>query len=216
LAQLLRLRVVLLRRYDVFMNTGTRTTAKQRTGAELLSAPVALPHVNVARTLRFVGAVTHVACERMLSKIEKLVQASPLEEITLMVTSTGGPTGIAMNFHDTIHQILRPALTTIGSGDVDSSGILIFLTGDKRYVTKGTTLLFHPAGRRFGNERYTTREMESMLAEDRLKDSQYAELVSLRSRGRLTREHVLDMMERHTVLSPHELVTLGLADAVLN
>jgi ATP-dependent protease ClpP protease subunit len=210
---LLRLRILLLRQYDVFMNT--KAVVGTLLGAELLSAPVVLPKVNTARTVRYIGSVTHATSERVLEKIKKLVEKAPHEEITLLVTSTGGPTGIAMNFYDTLHQVLKPVLTTIGSGDVDSSGILIFLSGDKRYVTKGTTLLLHPAGRRFGTERYTTREMESMLAEDRLKDAQYAELVARRSRGQLTQEKVLELMERHTVLSPTDLITYGLAEAVL-
>jgi ATP-dependent protease ClpP protease subunit len=201
-------------KYDVGMKIAA-TTQENLVSAEIVSVPTAALRINAARTVRFIGSVTHAMSERVLDKIKRLVEKSPFEEVTLMVTSTGGPTGIAMNFFDTVHQVLRPALTTVGSGDVDSSGILIFLTGDKRYVTKGTTLLFHSAGRRFGSERYTTREMESMLAEDRLKDAQYAELVAERSRGQLTAAEVLVLMERHTVMSPHELVGKGLADAVL-
>jgi ATP-dependent protease ClpP protease subunit len=169
-----------------------------------------------ARTVRYVGSVTRVETERVLRQIEKLLDASPEEEITLFVTSTGGPTGTAMSFFDTIRTILQPRLTTIGSGDVDSSGILIFLSGDTRFVTPRTTLLFHPAGRVFGGDmRYTIREMESMLVEDRLKDEQYADVVAAASRGRLTRADVLDLMERHTVVSPQQLVEFGLADALL-
>jgi ATP-dependent protease ClpP protease subunit len=58
--------------------------------------------------------------------------------------------------------------------------------------------------------------MEAMLAEDRLKDRQYAGLVADRSHGALTTEEVLAMMERHTVLAPTDLVRLGLTDGVLN
>jgi ATP-dependent protease ClpP protease subunit len=169
-----------------------------------------------ARTVRYVGPVTRAATERALKHIEKLLDASAEEEIVLFVTSTGGPTGTAMSFFDTVTNILQPRLTTIGSGDVDSSGVIIFLSGLKRYVTSHTTLLLHPAGRRFdGTMRYTVREMEAMLAEDRLKDAQYAKVVAEASRGRLTTEAVLSLMEQHTVLSPSELVELGLADAVL-
>lgn len=193
------------------MKANTQTTPEEA----LLTAPVQLPKVNAARTLRYIGAVTRATNERVLKNMGKLQEQSS-EDITLFVTSTGGPTGNAISFYDTVHQVIRPSLTTIGSGDVDSSGILVFLTGDKRYVTKHTTLLFHTAGRRFGGERYTTREMKAMLAEDELKDAQYADLVALRSHGRLTPEDVLQLMEKHTVLSPHELVEVGLADAVLD
>jgi ATP-dependent protease ClpP protease subunit len=180
--------------------------------AELLIAP---PVVVPARTLRYIGSVIRATNERVLAKMEKLVAREPEEDIFLFVTSTGGPTGTAMSFYDTVEHVLKPRLTTIGSGDVDSAGIVIYLAGDRRYVTLHTTLLLHPAGRHFGTERYTTREMEAMLAEDRLKDAQYASLIATRSHGRLRESDVLQMMERHTVLAPLELVRLGLADAVL-
>jgi ATP-dependent protease ClpP protease subunit len=181
--------------------------------ALLLVAP---PSVKPSRTLRYIGGVMRATNERLLAKMEKLVEAAPHEEIFLFVTSTGGPTGTAMSFYDTVQHVIKPSLTTLGSGDVDSSGIIIFLAGERRFISARTTLLFHPAGRRFGTERYTTREMEAMLAEDRLKDAQYAGLVALRSRGNLTSEQVLEMMERHTVLSPHDLVRYGLADSILD
>lgn len=174
------------------------------------------PRVVPMRTLRYIGGVTRATNERILSKLEKLVEAAPTDEVFLFVSSTGGPTGTAMAFYDTVHHILKPSLTTLGSGDVDSSGIIVFLAGDRRYISKRTTLLFHSAGRHFGAERYTTREMEAMLAEDRMKDAQYASLVAERSHGKLSPEDVLTMMERHTVLSPEQLVAYGLADGMLD
>jgi ATP-dependent protease ClpP protease subunit len=151
-----------------------------------------------------------------LEKIAKLAEASAREEIVLFVTSSGGPTGMAMSFYDTLRHIIRPNLTTIGSGDVDSSGIIVFLAGKRRYVTQNTTLLLHPAGRVFGSsQRFTAKEIGAMLAEDRLKDEQYAALVAAQSRGRLSLAQVLAMMEAQTVLTPGRLVELGLADAVL-
>lgn len=178
--------------------------------------PLARPVFSRERTVRYVGPVTRLATDRALKHIERLMTVSPEEEIYLFVTSTGGPTGTAMSFFDTILNMLQPRLITIGSGDVDSSGIILFLSGEYRYVTAHTTLLFHPAGRRFdGNMRYTVQEMEAMLAEDRLKDQQYAEIVAAASRGKLAVEQVEHMMARHSVLSPDELVALGLADAVL-
>lgn len=167
------------------------------------------------RTVRYVGPVTCEANEQVLSAILKHMDAAPEAPINLFVTSTGGPTGSAMSFYDTVRHILRPNLVTIGSGDVDSSGILIFLAGEHRYVSARTTLLLHPAGRVFGTQRYTTVEMEAMLAEDKLKDDQYASVLADNSRGRLTTDNVLELMRTHTVLSPRDLVSYGLADDII-
>lgn len=174
------------------------------------------PHIDHARTVEYFGTVNYATNERVLEEIREHVRTDARAPITLQVTSPGGPTGTAMSFYDTIRSILKPNLITIGSGDVDSSGIIIFLTGDTRYVTPHTTLLLHLAGRIFGEgQRFTVAEMDAMLREDRLKDFQYASVVAERSRGRLTSDQVLSMMEKNTILTPIELVTYGLADRIL-
>jgi ATP-dependent Clp protease protease subunit len=168
-----------------------------------------------SRTLRYTSSVTRALNERVLKDMGKLLDADPEEEIGLFVTSPGGATGTAMSFYDTVRHVLKPNLVTIGSGDVDSSGVIIFLTGARRYITSRTSLLLHPAGRLFGNQRYTTQEMEAMLAEDKMKDEQYASVVAENSQGKLSKDDVLMMMKYHTVLTPHELVSYQLADAVI-
>jgi ATP-dependent protease ClpP protease subunit len=166
-----------------------------------------------ARTLRYTAPVTRALNERIVKDIDRLLTKDAEAEIGLFVTSPGGPSGTAMSFYDTVRHLLKPKLVTIGSGDVDSSGIIIFLSGTRRYVSERTTLLFHPAGRIFGGQRYTTREMQAMLEEDRLKDEQYAQVVA--DNSKLSREDVLAMMYEHTVLSPQEALRHGLADAII-
>ncbi|HEY0010351.1 MAG TPA: ATP-dependent Clp protease proteolytic subunit [Candidatus Paceibacterota bacterium] len=174
------------------------------------------PHFPPDRLVEYLGMVNYATSERVLEEIRELVHEDPEREISLLVTSAGGPSGTAMGFYDAIRSVLKPKLTTIGSGDVDSSGIVIFLAGDTRYVTKNTTLLFHMAGSSFeGNKRYTACEIDAFLREYRLKDFQYASIVAERSNGRLTTEQVLSMMEKNTILTPIELVSYGLADAIL-
>jgi ATP-dependent protease ClpP protease subunit len=77
-------------------------------------------------------------------------------------------------------------------------------------------MLLHGAGRIFDAQRYTTKEMAAMLAEDRMKDEQYAALVAARSRGKLETADVLRMMDAQTVLSPEDAVAYGFADTVLD
>jgi ATP-dependent protease ClpP protease subunit len=166
------------------------------------------------RTLRYTGSVTRLMNEHVLKNMTYLLDKSD-DEIGLFVTSPGGATGTAMSFFDTVRHILKPRLVTIGSGDVDSSGVILFLSGERRYITARTTVLLHPAGRVFGSQRYTTREMEAMLAEDRQKDEQYASLVADSSKGILTTPEVLALMDQHTLLTPARMLELGLADAVL-
>jgi ATP-dependent Clp protease, protease subunit len=169
------------------------------------------------RSLEWFGGVNHDNLHSVLAGIKKMLIEDPREEIQLLVNSHGGATGIGMAFHDSIKSLLRPNLTTIGSGDVDSSGIIVFLSGEKRYLTKNTTLLFHLAGRTFGTEkRFSTEDLENILKEDRLKDYQYACVVSDATGGRYSPERVLEMMRATTVLTAEEAVNMGLADKVLS
>jgi ATP-dependent Clp protease protease subunit len=194
-------------------NTTPKFTHKPIPYSDIETAVAALPAR--ARTVRYVGSVTRVMNERIISQIEKLLAKSETEEVAMFITSPGGASGAAMSFYDTVRHMLKPKLVTIGSGEVDSSGIIIFLSGTRRFVTKRTTFLFHPAGRMFGSQRYTTNEMAAMLEEDRLKDRHYASVVSENSKGKLTVEDVLLMMEQHTVLSAEDFCAAGLADEIL-
>lgn len=168
------------------------------------------------RTIQWFGSVDYKNLEKAIGEIKVLLTGNHEEEIHLLVNSHGGVTGTAMTFFDTVKSILKPNLVTIGSGDVDSSGIIIFVTGKRRYLTKNTTLLLHLAGRHFDNgKRFTVREMEGMLNEDRLKDFQYACVLADATEGKCTPERFLEMMEKNTILTPDEAVNLGLAHKVL-
>ncbi len=99
------------------------------------------------RTIEWLGGVNFENLETVLGKMKKLVVENPADEIHLLINSYGGPTGVGMSFYDAAKSWLRPNLTTIGSGYVDSSGVIVFLAGGKRFLTRNTTLLFHLAGR---------------------------------------------------------------------
>ncbi|MBX4206458.1 ATP-dependent Clp protease proteolytic subunit [Candidatus Parcubacteria bacterium] len=171
---------------------------------------------NLVRTVEWFGSVNHENLKGVLGKVKTLLSEDREQGITLLVNSPGGATGIAMSFYDTMRSVLKPALTTIGTGDVDSSGVILFLAGEKRLLTRNTTLLFHLAGRTFGTEkRFSTADLEDILKEDKLKDYQYACAVSDATEGRLTPEKVLIMMKKNTVLTAEEAVNLGLAHRII-
>jgi len=194
----------------------TRTSPSRASQNSLDQKKLPLQTYSPARSIEYFGVVNYATTERVIEEITQLVLEDPYEEICLTVTSAGGPTGTAMSFYDHMRYVLRPPLVTIGSGDVDSSGIIIFLSGEKRYLTKNTTLLLHRAGRMFdAGKRYTASEIEAMFREDNLKDYQYASVLSERSNGRLTTERVLQLMDQNVILTPIEFVSLGLADMVL-
>lgn len=168
------------------------------------------------RTVEWFGGVNFENLQTVLGKVKELIIKDPKDEIHLIVNSYGGPTGVGMSFYDAVKSWLRPNLVTVGSGYVDSSGVIVFLAGERRYLTKNTTLLFHLAGRTFGeNKRFSTLDMENMLKEDKVKDYQYACVVSDATGGRYSPEKILELMAANTVLTAEEAVNMGLAHKVL-
>jgi ATP-dependent Clp protease protease subunit len=199
------------------MKTASASRKKNLNQENLFStAPAEAVAVNPARTIEWFGGVTHENLRSTVWKLKDLLAEDGNASVSLLVNSPGGATGIAMSFYDTIRSVLRPALTTIGTGDVDSSGVIVFLSGTRRYLTRNTTLLFHLAGRTFGTEkRFSTADLEDMLKEDKLKDYQYACAVSDATEGRLSTEKVLEMMKKTTVLTAEEAVSLGIAHKII-
>ncbi|MHB1330886.1 MAG: ATP-dependent Clp protease proteolytic subunit [Minisyncoccota bacterium] len=168
------------------------------------------------RTIEWLGGVNYHNLEDIFGEVKRLMIEDKDDEIHLLVNSYGGTTGVGMSFYDASKDWLKPNLTTIGSGDVDSSGIIVFLSGKRRFLTKNTTLLFHLAGRTLsGEKRYTVQDMEAMLNEDHLKDFQYACVVSDATGGRYTPAMILEMMSKNTLLTADEAVQMGLAHRVL-
>ncbi|MES2215972.1 MAG: ATP-dependent Clp protease proteolytic subunit [Patescibacteria group bacterium] len=188
--------------------------ARSLSGA-VKSTAIFIPRPN--RTIEWFGGVTYANLHDVLGEMKLLLQEDRKEEIHLLVNSYGGATGIGMTFYDTVQTLLKPNLVTIGSGDVDSSGIIVLLAGKRRYLTPNTTLLLHLAGRTFAAEkRFSTADMATMLAEDKLKDYQYACVVANGTNGRYTPENILELMSRNTILTPQEAVNMGLVHKVIS
>lgn len=192
------------------MNTSINSAAKSN---KRHSAKIA---ANPARTLEWLGGVGYDSLGRIMDGVKSLMVSDPAAEITLLVTSFGGATGVGMSFYDAMTTWLRPNLVTIGSGDVDSSGVTVFLAGAKRYLTKNTTMLLHMAGRTMeGGRRLTAADLDAMLKEDKLKDYQYACVVSDATEGRHSPEDVLGLMAKNTILTAQEAVNMGLAHGIV-
>ncbi len=192
------------------MKTSTQNSAGSRPHANSLFL------VDTARSVEWLGGVNYPNLERSLGRIKELMADDAEAPIQLIVSSFGGVTGVAMAFYDAMHSWLRPNLTTIGSGDVDSSGIIILLSGSHRYITKNTTLLLHLAGRTLTEaKRFSTADLDGMLKEDKLKDYQYACVLSDASGGKFTPEKILELMSRNTLLTAEEAVNMGFAHAVI-
>ena len=203
----------------------THTSSLSKNSRPVSEKPVVSPimplqtPVRPDRMIEWLGGVTYGALERTLGSIKVLMgpgNNTGSDEIFLLVSSYGGATGIGMSFYDAVTGWLHPNLVTIGSGDVDSSGIIVFLAGRRRYLTRNTTLLFHLAGRTLEKDvRHSSADLESMVKEDKLKDEQYARVVAEACGADVTAEQVLGLMRQNTLLTAEEAVAMGLAHGII-
>ncbi len=168
------------------------------------------------RILSWFGGVTYENLEKTIEGIKKLLSQNTEQEVCLLINSYGGVTGIAMSFFDFVNSLFNLKLVTVGSGDVDSSGIIVFLAGRERILTKNTTMLLHLAGRTFDqSKRFSTADMENMLKEDKLKDYQYASLLAEATGDKYSTEHILGLMAQSTILTAEEALHMGLAHRII-
>lgn len=171
---------------------------------------------NPGRTLEWLGAVSYSNLLNVFARIKELMVEDSNAPIYLMVNSFGGTTGVAMSFYDAVKSWLRPNLITIGSGDVDSSGIVVMLAGGQRFITRNTTLLLHLAGRTFTEaKRFSSADIDNMIKEDRLKDYQYASILATASDGKYEVDKILELMSKNTIMTAEEAVNMGLAQEVI-
>lgn len=171
---------------------------------------------DLKRTVEWTGSISQESSNKVSAKIKSLMKKDPKKNINLIITSPGGPTGVGMSFYDLMTKVIRPNLCTIGSGDVDSAAVIVFLAGRERILTANTTLLIHMAGRVFNTpKRFTTTEISSILKEDTLKDQQYATVLSQASGGKLSYSKALSLMGKAVVLEPKDAIRFGLAHKII-
>src|SRR5262245_21999323 len=82
---------------------------------------------DLQRMVEWTGSINQETSDKVSSQIKTLMQKDPARHIELLITSPGGPTGVGMSFYDLMTKVIRPRLHTIGSGDVDSAAIMVFL-----------------------------------------------------------------------------------------
>lgn len=97
------------------------------------------------RDVHFMGKVTDASIEKLKEKISSLYEKDSKEPIILYICSGGGATAYALGFYEWV-RANNICLTTVAVGDVSSAAVTLFLSGQRRIVTKNSSFLIHPGG----------------------------------------------------------------------
>ena len=167
--------------------------------------------LNLNRIVPWFGAVNTENMSKVMAELVKLNKEDRDARITLFVMTAGGSSAIGFGFYDVVRGMNLP-IDTVGSGFVDSMGVIIFLVGKHRLVTPHTSMLIHE-GRRYFSEKETITRRDSLAyqEESELYKGFYEGIVEENTDGRIAPTQLEDMMLHNTVLNPDRMIELGLA-----
>lgn len=134
----------------------------------------------------------------------------------LIIKSSGGNVSSAMAFYDTIRNVYKKELTVIGVGQISSSAIILFCTGEKRLVGKNSFMLLHSITTSYGTKNPTTKDKKEGDDQKIILENLYAKIISETTKGKLSPERVKAMMNKSTTLTAPEIVKFGIATDILD
>lgn len=169
------------------------------------------------RMVYWLGGVNQDNYEKVMTKMIELCEKNAEEWITLLITSSGGSRAVSAAFYDFIKHILKPRLRTVGLGEVDSCGLVIFAAGEERLVAPRTTFYFHEMRYDFDEKtRLRVSELREMVYEVTYTQNLQARVVANCTNGKHQPEEIMRMMERETSLNAEEIVEMGIAHRILD
>lgn len=169
-----------------------------------------------SRWSHFSGTVDDNTTAALAGSIVNLHEAAPDEEICLLITSSGGSCQAGLAFYELMYHIVKPKLQTVALGKVGSMAVLLYLTGDTRFITKDSTMQLHEMNQSFNGE-VPMKAPEIFVDANNLVQMQrrYATIVARHSGGKLTPKAVEHLMKLDTTVTAKEAIKLGLAHHIL-
>ena len=113
--------------------------------------------------ISFADSINKKQFEEFIGTCNKAIQEYSPKTLHILFSSPGGDINLAFILFSFL-RALPVKVIMHGSGKVDSCGLNVFLAGDERYATKGTTFLIHGATRHFGkDDSFTIEQLHSEL-----------------------------------------------------
>lgn len=161
------------------------------------------------RMIFLFGGVYEGTAESVCKKLLLYDRLDSKTPIKLVISSYGGSVYSSFAIIDTMEHVEAP-IHTIGLGMVLSGGLLIFMSGDERYISQGASVLSH----RFRTMKIGTQaELKADEKEDRLVHQRMLDHYKKFSSLNTDREVEAQLLKETNVwLSPEETIGFDLAD----
>ena len=164
----------------------------------------------------FAGRVDNETVGPLIEDITKLHDSENAPPICLHVSSGGGDSLVGFSFYEFMASILKPKLETVAVGEVGSIAVLMYMVGDKRYITKNSTVYLHEFAMSFMEKStWSLTLAKAKLADMTVDQDHYVSIITGRSGGRLSRRKLLTLMRNNATLNAEQAARLGIAHEIL-
>lgn len=162
------------------------------------------------------GRIDNEAVGSLTEDITKLHDSEHSHPICLFISSGGGDSLVGFSFYEFMTSVLRPRLETVALGEVGSIAVLMYMAGDKRYITKNSTVYLHEFALSFlEKSAWSLSQTKAKVADMTVDQNHYISIIVGRSGGKLTRKKLLTLMRNNATLTAEQAVKLGLAHEIL-
>lgn len=159
------------------------------------------------------GEVNDHMSELVVAQLMFLEAENPDQDIHLYINSPGGSVSSGLAMID-IMNFVKPDVCTYALGLAASMGSMLLSSGapGKRFALPNTRIMLHQpsSGTRGMVSDIEISYRESQYLKDRLTD-----MLVENSQGRVTRETMVQLLDRDTYLSPQAAIDIGVMDTII-
>ena len=164
----------------------------------------------------FSGRVDNETVGQLIEDITKLHDSENAPPICLHLSSGGGDSLVGFSFYEFMASILKPQLETVAVGEVGSIAVLMYMAGNKRYITRNSTVYLHEFALTFlEKSTWSLTLTRAKLADMTVDQNHYVSIITGRSGGRLNKRKLLALMRNNATLNAEQAVKLGIAHEIL-
>lgn len=170
-----------------------------------------LSSVDKDRFIYLTGDIDEDKARDVIEKLFEMQSADPLEDITLIVNSSGGEVYSMFSITDAM-DIITPPIRTVCLGTSQSAAAFIYICGTigKRFMTRHSSLMIHQVSGGVGG---TTKDIDVTVKH--IKELQNEMIKEISFRSKLTVDEVKSFIDRDFYISPEQAIEYGLCEGIL-
>lgn len=163
-------------------------------------------------SLRLVGTITEEKTEEFLEKLDALSSRPGKKILRLVINTGGGDSDCGFAIYDALKNADMDILT-VAEGIVASAGVIIFLAGNERYVSRHSSLMMHCASIRVHDVDWNRETCDRAVLRLQKYDKMFISIV--REATGCSRRKIKKYMRKEKYFYAKEAVRNGFAHGII-